>query len=156
MPEPIAAQPEDQKAPQSVTKKPRVHPHPRPVSISGSSGMLSGFPQQAKSTKTAKEAIYDNTGVGADLRGKPVPTVPVFLKPSGVDEPSAPKPNTTKTRTVHGSTGSPRKSNDEPSTSNMEGDIIPSTRSKKVKRERSTADQMDGEGTKRKKKKSIT
>lgn len=111
--------------------------HPRPKSISGAPGNnLFGFPaQQPKNTKTAKQAIYDNTGVGTDLRqsktieSSPKPSPSVFLKPSGVDDPKDSRPSAYT-------------------------DIIPGARSKKAKRERSNVDQPDGEGTNRKKKKS--
>lgn len=63
------------------------------MAISGSSGAVRGSPKKPKdSSRTAKQAIYDNTGVGVDLRSesaKAVPSAPAagFLKPSGVDEP---------------------------------------------------------------------
>ncbi|KAG6853843.1 hypothetical protein C0991_000837 [Blastosporella zonata] len=120
--------------------------HPRPKTISGGPGGLFGFPDQQPSkpnnAKTAKETIYDNTGVGKDLRASkqqvsnlistPTPPAkPVFLKPAGVDEPQDTKPS--------------------PAT-NASSDIIQGARSKKVKRER--PGMADGEeDTKRKKKK---
>ncbi|KAF9463496.1 hypothetical protein BDZ94DRAFT_1258948 [Collybia nuda] len=154
-PDPITAQTEDQKVPQPPTKKSRVHP--RPISISGSSGTLSGFPEKVKSTKTAKEAIYDNAGVGTDLRTKSLPSAPVFLKPAGVDEPSTRKPDNTKSRNhSRGSHESPQKSNDDPNTPDLDNDTIPNTRSKRAKRERSTPDQIESGGPKRRKKKSVS
>ncbi|KAF5376749.1 hypothetical protein D9615_007896 [Tricholomella constricta] len=133
-----SATPDDQK---------RSKVHPRPKSISGGSGGLFGFPEQQqskpKSTKTAKQAIYDNAGVGEDLRRtkqrtQEAPSKPVFLKPVGVDDPLDSKPP---------SSGTKPKADSE---------VIQVARSKKTKRERSGTNQVDGEDTKRKKKKKST
>ncbi|GLB44485.1 putative M-phase phosphoprotein 6 [Lyophyllum shimeji] len=130
-------------------KRPKVHP--RPKSISGGSGHLFGFPEKRdskrdskpRSTKSAKQAIYDNAGVGEDLRRAKLQKLettsakPTFLKPSGVDDPHDVKPP---------SSGATSSAHDD-------GDVIQGARSKKVKRERSSTDQPEGEETKRKKKK---
>lgn len=140
-PEPIAnanAPKEEKKTSPEGSKKSRIHP--RPISISGSSGkLLSGFP--SKHAKTAKQAIYDNTGVGTDLRPQkpihpvsPVKSSPsVFLKPSGVDDPAETKPY------------------EETSNSNAQSDadVTPRTRNKRQQ----INDHRDEEGAKRKKKK---
>jgi len=140
-PEPSATAKDEKISLESGSRKSKIHP--RPISISSSSGKpLSGFP--LKSTKTAKEAIYDNAGVGADLR-PPKPIHPVspakftprtYLKPTGVDDPAETKP-----------------SNEATSNSNMWGDdeVIPGARNSKVKRQRQT--NPDEEGAKRNKKK---
>ena len=139
-PEP-AQTPSDKAEP--VSKGRKVHPQPK--SISSASGHLLGFPQeQPKSTKTAKEAIYDNTGVGKDLgRSKPEPPIisTGFIKPAGIDDPLKERPMGTKLRSE---------------ATNEEDDVIPGARKKKAKRERSGIDQPDGEVTKRKKKKKST
>ncbi|KAG5645130.1 hypothetical protein DXG03_006847 [Asterophora parasitica] len=118
-------------------KRPKIHP--RPKSISGGAGGLFGFPDEQpskhKSTKTAKQSIYDNTGVGEDLRRKrqtqdAPPSKPVFLKPAGVDDPKPSSPGT-----------APK----------AEPDVIQGARRKQVKRERSSTDQPDGDDSKRKK-----
>ncbi|KAG6833414.1 hypothetical protein H0H87_007399 [Tephrocybe sp. NHM501043] len=138
-------EPEPTPAPTPDEQK-RSKVHPRPKSISGGPGGLFGFPNQQpskpKNAKTAKQSIYDNTGVGEDLRNaskeKPSiptpPAKPTFLKPSGVDEPQTAKPSRAA------SAGS---------------DIIQGARSKKLKRERSGTDGVDGgdEDAKPKKKK---
>jgi len=120
---------------ESGSKKSRIHP--RPISISDSSGkLLSGFP--SKHTKTAKQVIYDNSGVGTDLR-PPKPTYPVksmpnvFLKPSGVDDPGDTKPY------------------EEASNSNAPSDADFSSRTRSKRRQ--NKEHRDEEGTKRKKKK---
>jgi hypothetical protein len=117
----------------------------RPVSISGSSSNLQGFSnlKKQKGSKTAKQAIYDNSGVGIDLRPAPPmrpttaanPLPNVFLKPSGVDDPA-------DTPSV--------ASNDARNDAN----IIHGARDKvNVKRERESApEQLEGEGKRRKKK----
>ncbi|RDB17597.1 hypothetical protein Hypma_001044 [Hypsizygus marmoreus] len=131
--------------------------HPRPISISRASGgsNLFGFPpQQPKSAnpnaQTAKQAIFDNTGVGVDLRAsaskfpqsegsvKPSPGPNVFLKPAGVDDPSETKSSSAVST---------------PGVVAADSDVIPGARSKKVKRVRSGIDQTDADAMKRKKKK---
>ncbi|KAG5637701.1 hypothetical protein H0H81_003556 [Sphagnurus paluster] len=133
--------------------RPKVHHRPK---ISDKSGAgLFGFPDEpsskskTKSSKTAKQAIYDNTGVGEDLRRRATKTrdvdealaadslklKSVFLKPAGVDEP-----------TPAGSGPSSISHNSDP-------DVIQGARSKKAKRDRTNADQPDGEDAKPKKKK---
>ena len=122
---------------ESGSKKSRIHP--RPISISDSSGkLLSGFP--SKHTKTAKQAIYDNTGVGADLR-PPKPTQPVkstpnvFLKPSGVDDPATTKPY------------------EEASNSNAQIDADVTSRTRNKRHRNNDKDDRVEDGAKRKKKK---
>ncbi|KAG6910364.1 hypothetical protein DXG01_011079 [Tephrocybe rancida] len=141
LPEPTLTTAPDQK---------RSKVHPRPKSISGGSGGLFGFPDEQpskpKNTKTAKQTIYDNTGVGQDLRSSrqqlsnpilPSPAKPVFLKPAGVDDPQEAKPKS--------------------HAANASSDIIQGARSKKPKRERPGTEKPDSEeDTKRKKKKSAT
>lgn len=129
--------------------------HPRPRTISGGSGLF-GFPEAPQSktnppknvnAKTAKQAIYDNTGVGKDLRQpkskekNPSSAKPVFLKPAGVDDPLATK----------------RSSSLSVLDSSAASDIIQGARRKthSTKRERST-DTPDGEDTKLQKKKKKT
>ncbi|KAK6993096.1 hypothetical protein R3P38DRAFT_3077395 [Favolaschia claudopus] len=86
-------------------------PHGKARQISSLSGRTGGADSKksskgASSTKSARQAIYDNSGVGADLRTqrkggvkvesdddsrtetKNVPPPNVFLKPAGVDEPA--------------------------------------------------------------------
>jgi hypothetical protein len=130
---------EKQTSPESSSKKSKIHP--RPISISESSGkFLSGFP--SKNAKSAKQAIYDNTGVGVDLRPPkanhlvpPAQSRPsVFLKPSGVDDPADTKP-------YEGASNLDLQS---------DADDIAGARNK---RQRPTNDRRDGEGAKRKKKK---
>jgi hypothetical protein len=138
-PEPIATPKEEkQTSHESGSKKSRIHP--RPISISDSSGkLLSGFP--AKYPKTAKQAIYDNTGVGSDLHPpKPIYdespakfTPSVFLKPSGVDDPAETKPYE-EASNLNTQTGA---------------NVTPGTRNKR----RQANDHRDEEGAKRKKKK---
>lgn len=86
------------------TEKPshsRVHPNPIPIqSVSGKliSGLQPLQPKTPKESKSAREAIFDNSGVGTDLRstssskhkadGVGEHSSIGFLKPSGVDAPS--------------------------------------------------------------------
>ncbi|KAL1742060.1 hypothetical protein HDZ31DRAFT_44084 [Schizophyllum fasciatum] len=50
-----------------------------------------GDPHIPGTAKTVQDLIRENAGVGVDLRGaRAAPSPPVFLKPSGVDEPSRP------------------------------------------------------------------
>lgn len=138
-PEPIPSLSNDDH--EAMSKGSKVHPHLK---------FISGPQQkQPKNTKTAKQAIYDNTGVGVDIRRsktaqiessvKPVPDV--FLKPAGVDDPLDSKP------VILGS---------KSSTHSAEADIISGTLNKKVKRERSNMDQPDRGSQKRRKKKSTS
>jgi len=144
MKKPVSAPTPSDKA-EPVSKGRGVHPRPKSISISSASGHLLGFPQeQPKSTKTAKEAIYDNTGVGEDLgRSKPEPPIisTGFIKPAGVDDPLKERPMSTKLG---------------PEATNEEDDVIPGARKKKAKRERPGIDHPEGEATKRKKKKKST
>ena len=147
-PEPIAStssSKEEKAALESGSNKSRINS--KPISISDSSGkVLRGLP--SKSTKTARQAIYDNTGVGADLRpSKPTnsalpakstaPAPTVFLKPAGVDDPAESKPY------------------EETSNSNVQNDVTPGMRNK---RQRPTSDHREEEGVKKKtkKKKSVS
>ncbi|KAL1692471.1 hypothetical protein GGG16DRAFT_51481 [Schizophyllum commune] len=89
--------------------------------------------------KTVQDLIRENAGIGVDLRGaraapaRAAPSPPVFLKPSGVDEPS-------KAPAAASSTVKTEQSSDPP----------PSTKpSKKAKRK----SEGDGESVKPKKKK---
>ncbi|KAF8970701.1 hypothetical protein BDZ97DRAFT_1790556 [Flammula alnicola] len=75
----------------------KIHPRPISISASGTSGQLRGFEQlkkskDSKNPKTAREAIFENGGVGVDLRSqnrKNVihPPTTTFLKPVGVVDP---------------------------------------------------------------------
>ncbi|KAJ7493501.1 hypothetical protein FB451DRAFT_444820 [Mycena latifolia] len=73
--------------------------------LSGRQTPRKASPNKGPKGKTARQAIYDSAGVGADLRQNknnstplsgPVPPPPpppnVFLKPAGVDEPAPAKP----------------------------------------------------------------
>lgn len=141
-PEPVATpgpSNDDQKA---ASKGPKAHP--RPKAISTAPGNLFGFPQeQPKNTKTAREAIYDNSGVGADLRSsRTESSVPTgFLKPAGVDDPLKTRPSSSRLDL---------KAKVEKT------DVISGARKQKAKREHSTLDLQDGEGVKRKKTKNNT
>ncbi|KAJ6554365.1 hypothetical protein B0H19DRAFT_145633 [Mycena capillaripes] len=124
-------------------------------SLSGRAGSNSKKTPTAPKGKTARQAIYDSSGVGADLRAPKVdpdastqsnnatskPSLPnVFLKPAGVDEPA----ESTKSASASTSaTKTPTLSSDS------------AERKPKVKREREqTTENADGEsGKKRKKKK---
>ena len=81
-----------------------MHPNPIPIqSVSGK--LLSGLQplktKTPKEAKSAREAIFDNSGVGTDLRstssfkrkadGVDEPSSIGFLKPSAVDVPSGSK-----------------------------------------------------------------
>ncbi|KAL1734567.1 hypothetical protein EV714DRAFT_202352 [Schizophyllum commune] len=89
--------------------------------------------------KTVQDLIRENAGIGVDLRGaraapaRAAPSPPVFLKPSGVDEPS-------KAPAAASSTVKTEQSSDPPP---------PSKPSKKAKRK----SEGDGESVKLKKKK---
>ncbi|KAF8999879.1 hypothetical protein BDQ17DRAFT_1282530 [Cyathus striatus] len=82
----------------SKGKGKRRTPHPNSTTISlSNSGSLKGFDNLKKpkdNTKTAKQAIFESTSTGQDLRASEsqnlvtVKPPAVFLKPSGVDEPS--------------------------------------------------------------------
>jgi hypothetical protein len=104
--------------------------------------------------KTARQAIYDNSGVGSDLRSQKVdpnagtqinnatpalskpPPPNVFLKPAGVDEPA----ESTKSASTAGNTPTPSSDSAE--------------RKPKGKREREqTADSAEGESSKKRKRK---
>ena len=67
----------------------RSQKYKRPATISGSSEGA-----KSKKTRTVKEMIHDNSGVGTDLRStsnarpsQSTSLANIFLKPSGVDEP---------------------------------------------------------------------
>ncbi|PFH49619.1 hypothetical protein AMATHDRAFT_62850 [Amanita thiersii Skay4041] len=84
--------------------------HPAPLPLSAGGQFLRGFDslRATRKTKSAKEAIFDNTGVGADLRSvsslKPT-TNPSFMKPSGVDAP----PDNTKKKSSYPEVTSPER-----------------------------------------------
>ena len=94
-----------------------MHPHPTPIgSVSGK--LLSGLqplkPKTPKESRSAREAIFDNSGVGTDIRSIPSSKRNAdvaneqpftgFLKPSGVDAPSS-----SKSKGVETVDGSPKK-----------------------------------------------
>jgi len=122
-------------------------------SLSGRTGSNSKKIPNAPKGKTARQAIYDNSGVGADLRAQkvdpdtgmqnmntsPAPSKPpppnVFLKPAGVDEPA----ESTKSASTSAARTPPSDS---------------AERKPKVKREREqTAENAEGEGSKKRKRK---
>ncbi|KAF6749665.1 hypothetical protein DFP72DRAFT_912289 [Ephemerocybe angulata] len=98
---------------QETDKKGRPKVHPRPVTLSGNAtggGFLRGFDQLEKAAskpkfqRTARELMFDSTaGTGSDLHASSKPkatSAPAatakseapstgFMKPAGVDEPSA-------------------------------------------------------------------
>ncbi|KAF8319597.1 hypothetical protein F5887DRAFT_1218631 [Amanita rubescens] len=95
----------------------RVHPHPIPIrSVSGK--LLSGLqplkPKAPKESRSAREAIFDNSGVGTDIRSIPSSKRNAdgaderpftgFLKPLGVDAPSS-----SKSKIVETADGSSKK-----------------------------------------------
>jgi len=72
----------------------KIHPRPISISASGKSGQLRGFEQlkPPKDAKTAKQAIFENSGVGVDIRAlarkdAATPAPKTFMKPAGVDDP---------------------------------------------------------------------
>ncbi|KAF8623769.1 hypothetical protein AX15_006210 [Amanita polypyramis BW_CC] len=91
----------------------RIHPNPIPIqSVSGKGKLLSGLdslqpPKTSKESKSAREVIFDNSGVGTDLRTMSTKHKAEnakeersmgFLKPSGVDAP--PGSNKSKRLTI--------------------------------------------------------
>ncbi|KAF7369736.1 hypothetical protein MVEN_00305200 [Mycena venus] len=123
-------------------------------SLSGRTGSKKAAPNAPKG-KSARQAIYDNSGVGADLRSQkvdpsaggqnngttPAPSKPllpnVFLKPAGVDEPA----ENTKSASVSTSAeaGTPErkpkgKREREQTTENAEGESSSSKKRKKKKK----------------------
>lgn len=105
----------------SSTRK--IHPRPISISASGTSGQLKGFEQlqKPKESKTARQTIFENGGVGTDLRAPSrknavASTSATFMKPAGIDDP----------RTASDSVLLPIASRG----------IIESTRRKQTKRER--------------------
>ena len=123
-----SSQPKDSKSVQDQSRQRK-----RPATISGSK---EAKPKKIASTRTVKEMIHDNSGVGTDLRStsnariaQTTSLTSVFLKPSGVDEPL----DNTRSR-AHG---------DNPPTSNGI-----------AKRGRAVTSELADENKKRKKKKS--
>ncbi|KAJ7726826.1 hypothetical protein DFH07DRAFT_782615 [Mycena maculata] len=128
---------------QSISSAPSGRPSPKKANNnSGPKG------------RTARQAIYDSSGVGADLRAQksapasasnitnvkvetpPAPTPNMFLKPVGVDEPA----ESTKGRSIASASKPPTPDSDE--------------RKPRVKREREpAAESTDGESNKKRKKK---
>ncbi|KAF8900115.1 hypothetical protein CPB84DRAFT_1747567 [Gymnopilus junonius] len=86
-------------APPSEYKGRKVHPRPISISATGSSGQLRDFERIEKpkskrkdDSKTARQAIFENGGVGTDLRTQArsddvPPKSTTFLKPAGIDVP---------------------------------------------------------------------
>lgn len=120
--------------------------HPRPVAISfATTSSLHGLEEPKKHSKTAKQTIFENSNVGADIRSlslaKPQPPVHpplpnVFLKPAGIDD--------------------PLESKAPLSSEKAEPSIIDGARRKKPKRPRDPADPTHEENKRgRKKKKAI-
>ncbi|KIL59752.1 hypothetical protein M378DRAFT_36994, partial [Amanita muscaria Koide BX008] len=96
-PEPLPQTQQQSEPPLSKDKKRRSRLHPNPVPIqSVSEKLIEGLPVLKKS-KPARDAIFDNSGVGTDLRApssaksktavSETSTSLGFLKPSGVDAP---------------------------------------------------------------------
>ncbi|KAF9552305.1 hypothetical protein CPC08DRAFT_738194 [Agrocybe pediades] len=138
------ATPPDAASTSTKGRKVKVHPKPVSISASGTSGQLRGFDELEKpqNSKTARQAIFESSGVGIDLRaqariesGTSTSTSATFLKPAGVDDPKdVPAPSSALS-------------------SNSDG-IITSTRQKKVKRVRDdSSGDADGIAKKQKKKK---
>ncbi|KAK2462777.1 hypothetical protein APHAL10511_005168 [Amanita phalloides] len=134
------------RAPQKKEKPSRSRVHPNPIPIQAVSGkLIHGLPplksKPSKESKSARQAIFDNSGVGTDLRAakrKMDKTDDVddrapigFLKPSGVDAP----PATSKSKNP---------------------DAIDGAREKKHKRTHETTEETDESVKKRKKKKQAT
>lgn len=120
--------------------------HPRPVAISFTSkSSLGGFEEPKKNSKTAKQAIFENSNVGADIHSSSSangladvkPLLPnMFMKPAGVDDPLAGKAQSSSVKDE--STG-----------------IIDGARKKKPKRPRDTTEPIHEEGKKSTKKKKV-
>ncbi|KAJ7459446.1 hypothetical protein B0H11DRAFT_171765 [Mycena galericulata] len=135
---PNASTSKSQGKPKAISSTLSGRPSPKKANINGPKG------------KTARQAIYDSSGVGADLRAQksePVPTgqnpnanpspaAPnVFLKPAGVDEPA----DSAQARS--------KASNKTPTPESVE-------RKQKGKREReATAESAEGDSNKKRKKK---
>ncbi|KAM6495175.1 hypothetical protein JOM56_009798 [Amanita muscaria] len=135
-PEPLPQTQQQSEPPLSKDKKRRSRLHPNPVPIqSVSEKLIEGLPVLKKS-KPARDAIFDNSGVGTDLRAplsaksktavSETSTSLGFLKPSGVDAP-------------------PEKSRIKRS------DLIDGAREKKPKRSREGSEGMDTSEPKEKK-----
>jgi len=115
----------------------KIHRRPISISASGTSGHLKGFEQnfEQKNTKTARQTIFDSSGVGTDLRAPSRKNVisstsTTFMKPAGVDEP----------KNIHVSPSS--------------GSIIEGARLKQIKRERDGGEERNDSKKKLKKRKS--
>ncbi|KJA24917.1 hypothetical protein HYPSUDRAFT_65225 [Hypholoma sublateritium FD-334 SS-4] len=122
----------------------KIHPRPVTISASGSSGHLRGFdqltkPKDGKTSKSAREAIFENSGVGTDLRSesrtKLSSASTTFMKPVGVDDPRSVQ-TTSKPNTTH----------------NSEAIIDGARQKKKPKRARDAATHESNEGSQRPKK----
>ena len=130
-------------APSSSSER-KIHPRPVTISASGSSGYLRGFdllthPKDGKTSKSAREAIFENSGVGTDLRSesrtKPSSASTTFMKPVGVDDPRSVQ-TTSKPNISH----------------NSEAIIDGARQKKKAKRAREAPTPESNEGSKRLKK----
>ncbi|KAF8154223.1 hypothetical protein B0H34DRAFT_662075 [Crassisporium funariophilum] len=120
---------QESSAPESSATARKVHPRPISISASGTSGQLRGFDQlkRPKDSKTARQAVFENGGVGTDLRtqarknGIP-PTPTTFMKPVGVDDPKDIKATELASRPLP-----------------TDGEIVDGARRKPFKRERDAA-----------------
>ncbi|KAJ7092415.1 hypothetical protein B0H15DRAFT_777429 [Mycena belliarum] len=93
--------------PAASTSKPAGRPKSISSTLSGRQPPKSANAKNGPRGKTARQAIYDNAGVGEDLRhnknrsepaslptSAPPPSLPnAFLKPAGIDEPAPVKPS---------------------------------------------------------------
>lgn len=136
---------------------PKIHNRPVSITSSGKSGHLQGFDEldgantantakatrMQKSSKSARDAIFENGGVGADLRASrsnhanatnTPPSTSAFMKPAGIDEPT----------NVQSISSSRQSESDQ---------ILDSAPQKKAKRPREQAASEGGEVNKTKKKK---
>ncbi|KAH0580018.1 hypothetical protein H2248_002834 [Termitomyces sp. 'cryptogamus'] len=141
----------------TVPDQKRFKVHPRPKSISAGSVDLFGFPDRApskpKNAKTAKQLIYDETGVGEDLHprssrqllnSKPKsklppaspPLKPMFLKPAGVDDPHETHVTSAASDIIHGARSQKKSKRERPSAEHpdVEEDIKRKKKKKKIQK----------------------
>ncbi|KAF5329384.1 hypothetical protein D9619_008951 [Psilocybe cf. subviscida] len=156
----LAATPQPPTANEAPPINPKVHNRPVSITSSGKSGHLQGFDELdgvntantvkatrvQKSSKSARDAIFENGRVGADLRASrgntanatnTPPSTSTFMKPAGIDEPA----------NIQGISSS-RKSVSE--------QVLDGSRQKKAKRPREQPTGEGGEVNKTKKKKKKT
>jgi len=103
--EPTTEDPEAIPASTSSTSKPgRTLGLPRQI-IARTSDKLSGFEEMKSSTQSARQAIFENGGVGVDLKRERAakPQLPKsisggFIKPGGVDDPKDLRKDSSKSK----------------------------------------------------------